>query len=52
MILYTDYFKPIPMNGAIHNVCVWVAQTQKTTNIPDVSSNTDFDFPEHVEQTD
>ena len=39
-----DYFKPIPMNGAIHNVCVWVAQTQKTANIPDVSSNTDFDF--------
>ena len=39
-----DYFKPIPMNGAIHNVCVWVAQTKKTANIPDVSSNTDFDF--------
>ena len=39
-----EYFKPIPMNGAIHNVCVWVAQTQRTANIPDVSTNTDFDF--------
>jgi HD-GYP domain-containing protein (c-di-GMP phosphodiesterase class II) len=40
-----SYFNPIPLNvGKVQNVCVWVARTRKTANIPDVQTNSDFDF--------
>ena len=40
-----DSFRPITMSGnSIENVCVWVAKTQKTKNIPDISLNRNFDF--------
>ena len=51
MIPVPDYFKPIPMNGAIHNVCVWVAQAQKARISLMCQAIQTLIFPEHVEQT-